>query len=188
MNVLGVSGSPREAGNSELITNHALKALSQEGIETELISLAGKTILPCTACMSCQNEERCVLDDDLMPIYEKMKSADGIILTTPVYFGSATALIKGLMERTGYISRHNNGTLKGKVGGPLVVGRRGGLTFTFAQMNYWFHILEFYMVGASYWNIAFGRNKGEVSQDQEGLDTAWSFGKNMAKLMKHINA
>ena len=186
MKALGISGSPREGGNSEFITNHALKAIAEEGIETELVSLAGLTIMPCTACMACQKQERCIIEDDLMPIYEKMKAADGLILTTPVYYGSATALIKGLMERTGYVARHAGNTFKGKVGGPLVVARRGGMTFTFAQMNMWFHILEFTMTGASYWNFAIGRAKEEVANDKEGLDTAWSFGKNMAGLMKAL--
>ncbi len=128
MKALGITGSPRKGGNSELIPNHARRAMAEEGIETELISLAGLTILPCTACMACQKEERCIIEDDLMPIYEKMKAADCIILTTPVYYGSATALIKGLMERAGYVARHAGNQFKGKVGGPLVVARRGGMT------------------------------------------------------------
>ena len=186
MKALGISGSPRKDGNSVLITNHALKAMAEEGVETELISLSGLTILPCTACMACLKEERCIIEDDLMPIYEKMKAADGIILTTPVYFGSATALIKGLMERTGYIVRNSGGSCKGKVGGPLVVARKGGLTFTFAQMNYWFQTLEFYMTGVAHWNIAVGMNRGEVANDKEGMEAAWNFGKSLAFLMKAV--
>ncbi len=188
MKALGIVGSPRKGGNTETITSHALKALAEEGIETELIPLAGLRIEGCTACGACANAETCPIDDDLLPIYHKMKEADCIILSSPVYFSSATALIKGLMERTGFIGRNNGRVFKGKTGGPIVVGRRGGQNFTFAQMNYWYQILEFYMTGASYWNIAFGRNKGEVANDQEGLDTAWSFGKNLAYLMKKLNA
>ncbi len=186
MKALGISGSPRKDGNSVLITNHALKALAEEGVETELISLAGLTIFPCNACMACLKEERCTIEDDLMPIYEKMKEADGIILTTPVYFGSATGLMKGFMERTGYIVRNSGGTCRGKVGGPLVVARRGGLTFTLAQMNYWFLTLEFYMTGVSHWNIAVGGEKGEVANDKEGMEAAWKLGKSMAFLMKSV--
>jgi len=188
MKALGISGSPRPDGNSVLITNHALKAMAEEGIETELLSLAGLSILPCNACMACTKAERCVIEDDLMPIYEKMKEADGIIIATPVYFGSATALVKGLLERTGYIVRNNGGTFRGKVGGPLVVARRGGLTFTLAQMNYWFQTLDFYMAGVARWNIAVGREKGEVANDAEGMNAAWNFGKSLAFLMKAVHA
>ncbi len=121
-----------------------------------------------------------------MPIYQKMKAADGIILASPVYYGSATALIKGLMERAGRISRSDGEPFSGKVGGPLVVARRAGHNFTFAQLMFWFHHQGFFMPGSTYWNVAFGRNKGDVSQDEEGLRTAYNFGKNMALLMKKL--
>ena len=188
MKALGISGSPRVDGNCMLITGHALSAMAEEGIETELVSLSGLSILGCTACMACLKEERCTLDDDLMPVYEKMKEADGIIISTPVYFGSATALVKGLLERTGYVVRNNRGTFRGKVGSPLVVARRGGLTFTLAQMNYWFQTLEFYMAGVARWPIAVGAAKGEVADDKEGMTAAWNLGKNMSSLMKAVHA
>ncbi len=186
MKAIGISGSPRKEGNTEFITNHALQAIAEEGIKTELISLSGLAIGHCTGCYACQTEHRCVIEDDLAPLYDRMLAADGIILSTPVYFSASTSLMKAFMDRTGMIARQTGNAFKGKVGGPLVVGRRGGLNFTFAQMNYWFQILQFYMTGASYWNIAFGRNQGEVAQDQEGLETARSFGKNLAHLMKHL--
>ena len=188
MKALGISGSPRVDGNSMLITGHALTAMAEEGIETELISLAGLSILGCNACMACLKQERCIIEDDLMPIYEKMKAADGIIIATPVYFGSATALVKGLIERTGYIVRNSGGTFRGKVGGPIVVARRGGLTFTLAQMNYWFQTMEFYMAGVARWNIAVGSGKGHVANDKEGMDGAWNLGKGLAYLMKAVHA
>ncbi len=90
------------------------------------------------------------------------------------------------MDRVGFISgprRH----FAGKIGGPLVVARRAGQNYTFAQLMYWFHLLGFYMPGSTYWNIAFGREKGEVEQDEEGLQTAWNFGKNVAYLTKKVH-
>ena len=107
MKVVAIIGSPRKNGNTELLAAHALKAIAEEGIETELVPLAGKDIRGCTACMACARKEDCSIKDDLMPVYNKMKEADGIILASPVYYGSCTALIKGLMERTGFISRFN---------------------------------------------------------------------------------
>jgi multimeric flavodoxin WrbA len=186
MKAIGVVGSPRKSGNTELLTAHTLKAIAEEGIETELLSLAGLDIRPCTACMACQKEEHCSIKDDLLPIYLKMKDADGIILASPVYYGSATALMKAVMERTGYISRWNGGRFQGKVGGPLVVARRAGQNFTFAQLTLWFQILGFYIPGSTYWNVAVARDKGEVVNDTEGMQTAWNFGKNMAFLIKKL--
>ena len=139
MKAIGIVGSPRKNGNTELLTAHALKAIAEEGFETELVQLAGLEIKPCNACMVCKKEERCSLEDDLFPIYLKMKEADGIIVSSPVYYGSATALVKSFIERAGYISRWNGEPFRGKVGGPLVVARRAGKNFTFAQLNFWFH-------------------------------------------------
>lgn len=188
MKAIGIVGSPRKNGNTEILTNHTLKAIAEEGIDTELIRLAGLDIKPCTGCIECKDKEDCPLKDDLLPIYNKMKEADIILLASPVYFGSATALVKALMERAGYIAYWHK-TFAGKVGGPLVVGRRSGHVFTHSQLTCWFQILGFFTSGSTYWNIAMGgREKGEVEQDEEGLKTAWNFGKNMALLVKKLKA
>ena len=187
MKVIGIVGSPRKNGNTELLTKHTLKAISEEGLDTELIRLAGLEIKPCNACMACKEQEICSIKDDLFPIYLRMKEAEGIILASPVYYGSATALIKALMERVGYIAHWNGEPFHGKVGGPLVVARRAGKNFTIAQLTFWFQILGFFIPGSTYWNVAIGREKGEVEQDEEGLQTAWNFGKNMAFLIKKLS-
>ncbi|MFB0556448.1 MAG: flavodoxin family protein [Dehalococcoidia bacterium] len=187
MKVIGIVGSPRKNGNTELLTKHTLKAISEEGVDTEVIRLAGLEIKPCNACMACKEKEICSIKDDLFPIYLRMKEAEGIILASPVYYSSATALIKALMERVGYIARWNGEPFHGKVGGPLVVARRSGQNFTIAQLTFWFQILGFFIPGSTYWNIAIGEEKGEVEQDEEGLETAWNFGKNMAFLIKKLS-
>ena len=185
MKAIGVVGSPRKNGNTEILTKHTLKAIAEEGLDTELIRLAGLDIRPCDACRVCRDEERCPIDDDLFPLYTKIKEAEAVILASPVYYGSATALIKAFMERTGHIGNPRR-VFAGKVGGPLVVARRAGQNFTLAQLMYWFHILGFFMPGSTYWNISFGREKGEVQNDEEGLATAWNFGKNIALLVKKL--
>ena len=186
MKTIAIVGSPRKNGNTEIIARHTLKAIEEEGIETELITLAGLNIQGCNACKACAKQEACPIDDDVFPIYQKMKAADAIILASPVYYGSATALIKALMERAGFIGRSQGRIYAGKVGGALVVARRAGQNFTFAQLTLWFQILGFYIPGSTYWNIAIGREKGEVSGDEEGMRTAWNFGKNVAFLVKKL--
>jgi multimeric flavodoxin WrbA len=125
----------------------------------------------------------------MMSIYTSMKKADAIILASPVYCGSAPALLKALMERTAYMIRHNDVRLfAGKVGGPLVVARRAGKNFTLAQLLYWFQILGFVTPGSTYWNVAFGLDRGDVERDEEGLATARDFGKNIAFLLKNLKS
>lgn len=187
MKAIGIVGSPRKGGNTEILTAHCLKAIEEEGIETELVSLAGLDIAGCNACGYCFENEGCSIEDDMQPIFEKMIAADAIIVGTPVYFSSATALVKGFLERVGYISRQRGG-FAGKVGGPLVVARRGGQNFTVAELLFWFHLMQIINPGSTYWNMAFGREKGEVEEDEEGMMTAWNFGKNVAKVCKKLRA
>ena len=185
MKAVGVVGSPRKNGNTEILTEHTLKAIAEEGLETELIRLAGLNIRPCDACGVCREEEKCPIDDDFYPLYLKIKEADAIVLASPVYYGSATALLKAFMERSGHLGGPRR-AFAGKVGGPLVVARRAGQNFTVAQITYWYQILGLFVPGSTYWNMAFGREPGSVKEDEEGLRTAWNFGKNVAHLVKKL--
>ena len=133
MKAIGIIGSPRVGGNTEILTKHTLKAIEEEGLTTELIRLAGLDIRPCNACMVCKSEEGCPIEDDLFPLYNKMKEAEAIILASPVYFSAVPGLLKAFIERAGYIAK-NNKAFVGKVGGPLVVARRGGANFTFSEL------------------------------------------------------
>ncbi len=184
LKAIGIVGSPRKAGNTEILTAHCLKAMAEEGLRTELVRLAGKDIRGCNACGYCfEHPGECSIKDDLEPIHKKMLSADIIVVGSPVYFGSATSLVKGLLERAGYISR---GKYAGKVGGPLVVARRAGQNFTFAELLFWFHITGMVNPGSIYWNVAIGREKGEVAKDEEGMRIAWQFGKNCARVAQKL--
>ncbi len=189
--IVGIVGSPRVEGNTELLVDEALKAAGEEGVETELLRLAGKEVKPCDACLSCRKTGECRIRDDFKYFFDKMAEADGIILATPVYFGSATAEIKALIDRAGYVSSARGRLGKGRVfenkaGGGIVVARRAGHNFTFAQLLFFFLQQGMIVPGSTYWNIAFGREKGEASKDEEGLETARNFGKKMAWLLKRI--
>jgi multimeric flavodoxin WrbA len=189
MNVVAITGSPRKNGNTEILTRHALQAIEEEGLDTELVSLAEIEIKPCTACGVCKKEERCSIEDELWPVYLRMKQSDAIILASPVYYGSATAQMKAFMDRAGYIGHWNGRVFEGKVGGSLVVARRAGKNFTFAQLNFWFQNVGCFTPGSSYWNVAFGDfDKGTVEVDEEGMQTAWNFGKNIAFLVKRLKS
>jgi multimeric flavodoxin WrbA len=184
MKALGIVGSPRNGGNTEQLMNLVLTTIAEQDIDTELLTLAGKDIRPCTACMACKGVEKCSIDDDLFPIYLKMKEADAIIIGTPVYFQGPSALVRAFIERTGYISALNGRVFKGKVGGPLVVARRSGLAETYSQLLLWYSGQRFIMPGS--YNIAIGRDKGEVLKDEEGVKVAQEFGKAVALLLKKL--
>jgi len=184
MKVVGIVGSGNRGGNTEIITRIALEEVEKEGLETELISLAGKKIQPCDGCRSCVKTGKCHFKDDFEAIFLKMKKADGIILSTPVYYGAAAPQLVSFLSR--FYSKKNK-PLRNKVGGPIVVARRAGQNFTFAQIMFFFMIQEMIVPGSTYWNVAFGRLKGDVLKDDEGIQTIRHFGKKLAWLAKKIN-
>ena len=186
MKILAISGSPRKEGNTEILLGIAREVLEERGVETELISLAKKSIHGCDACMACANEPKCIIEDDFDPIYRKMIDSDGFIVGSPVYFSSAVPEIMALLDRAGFVSRRNGNLFNRKVGGPVTVARRIGQNFTFAQLYLWFAVNGMIVPGSSYWNIAFGREKGEVLKDEEGIKTIKNFAENIAWLLKKI--
>jgi multimeric flavodoxin WrbA len=183
MKVVGIVGSVRRGGNTEILTRIALEEVRKEGFETELIGLGGKKIEPCDGCRSCKKTGKCHIKDDFESIFAKMKEADGIILATPVYYGAATPQMVSLISR--FYSKRGK-PLKNKVGGPIVVARRAGHNFTFAQLMFFFMISGMIVPGSSYWTVAFGRLKGEVLKDEERIDTVREFGQKLAWLIKKI--
>ena len=189
--VIAVCGSPRLKGNTEELLQFFCDRVKDQGLEAELILLARNRVEPCIACVKCKQTKdgACAQgNDDFNAIFDKMKAADAVVLGSPVYFGCATAQITSLLQRAGYVAKANGGLLSGKVGGAVVVARRAGQNFTFAQLNYFFYISEMVVPGSTYWNVAFGRNKGEVMNDEEGVQTVARFADNVAALVKKLRA
>lgn len=189
MNAIAISGSARGGGNTEILLKKCLSILESEGIPGELVCLAEKRIEACTACGECfkNQDNACVLgQDDFDEVFAKMVAADIIILGSPVYFGSAPADLVALMDRAGYVARANGNLFSRKLGGPVVVARRAGQNFTYAQLMYWFMIADMVVPGSTYWNVGFGHAPGEVNDDTEALETVTRFAENLAWLAKKI--
>lgn len=187
--VLGISGSARTKGNTERLIRRALSMFEVEGFETDFLSLAEHPVKPCMACGRCLTSEvvKCYQDDPAFEgILERFAAAHGILVGSPVYFGSAAPQVMALLDRVGYVARRHPELLRRKVGAAVVVARRAGQNFTFAQINYFFLIAEMIVPGSTYWNIAFGREKGEVENDQEGIRTLETLAENMAWLLKKL--
>jgi multimeric flavodoxin WrbA len=189
MKVLGVSGSPRRGGNTDTLIQTGLEVLAGEGLATEFLSLADRPVKPCIACGGCGkcDDPRCVQEDPAFDgIVERFIEADGFLIGSPVYFGSATPQTMALLDRVGYVARQKDNFLRRKTGAAVVVARRAGQNFTFAQLNYFFLINEMIVPGSTYWNIAFARQRGEVANDAEGMATVKQLALNMAWLMKKL--
>ncbi len=191
MKVIAFNGSGRKDGNTAVLLNKVLDELSKEGIETELIQLAGKAPQGCMACYRCfeNKDQKCaVTTDNLNEYLAKMIKADGILLGSPVYFTDVTAGIKALIERCGMVSIANKGLFKRKVGAAVVAVRRAGAVRTFDTLNHLFLHGQMIIAGSTYWNMGMGRDSGQVKEDEEGIQTMQTLGKNMAWLLKKIHA
>src|SRR5208283_4194623 len=189
MKVVAFNGSARKDGNTAMLLKRVLSVLEAEGIETELIQLAGEQIHGCTACRACfeTKNQRCVIADDNVNAYiQKMVEADGIILGSPTYFGMMSPEMKALIDRAGFVARANPDLLKYKVGAAVVAVRRAGGMTTFDAINHFFLINQMIVPGSSYWNIGIGNKKGEVEKDEEGMKTMEDLGRNMAWLIKKL--
>jgi len=191
MKVVAFNGSARKDGNTAVLLRGVLKVLEAEGFETELIQLAGEQIRGCTACRACfeTKDERCAVAEDKVNIYiQKMKEADGVLLGSPTYFGMMSPEMKALIDRAGFVARANPDMLKYKVGAAVVAVRRAGGMSTFDAINHFFLINQMIVPGSSYWNIGVGHKKGEVANDEEGMQTMEVLGKNMAWLIRKLKA
>jgi multimeric flavodoxin WrbA len=191
MKVLAINGSARKAGNTAILLRHVMDELEKEGIETELVELAGKTIHGCKACYVCsknQDNQCSHKKDDLNAVLDKMVEADGFLIGSPTYFADVTAEIKALIDRSGMVARANGNLFSRRVAAPVVAVRRAGSIHAIDTINHYLSITGMIIPGSTYWNMGMGRDKGEVESDQEGLQTMANLGRNMAWLMKKIAA
>lgn len=191
MKVIAFNGSARKQGNTAILINHVFSELEKEGIETELVELAGKKIQGCTACYKCfeTKDRKCAVKNDIVnECIEKMAEADGIILGSPTYFADITSEMKALIERAGFTSGANGGMFKRKVGAAVIAVRRGGAIHAFDSINHFFHINQMIVPGSSYWNVGIGREIGGVDKDEEGIRNMKNLGENMAWLLKKIRS
>ncbi|MFZ5950914.1 MAG: flavodoxin family protein [Candidatus Rifleibacteriota bacterium] len=190
MKVVAFNGSPRKEGNTAILLNEVLGQLSSQGIETELLQLGGQVIRGCIACGRCaelKNKKCAITNDPINDYIELCAKADAVLLGSPTYFADVTAELKAFIDRVGMVGMVNGAMFKRKAGAAVVAVRRGGSVHAFDTINHFFQISQMFTIGSSYWNMGYGRNPGEVKQDEEGLQTMQNLGKNMAWLLKCID-
>jgi len=184
--VLGISGSPRKDGNTEVLIKEALEGARSKGAEVEMIALAGKDIKGCQAHPTCGQGGKCLIDDDMQPIYAKLMEADAIIIGTPVYFGGMTGQTKSFLDRTYLLSKMGR-KLEGKVGGIIAVGGRAGHELTTATiMDYM--TLQGLVLPSGAFAHSFVRDLGAAKSDEKSMKAARALGERVAATAMKLKA
>jgi len=187
MKVLLINGSPKVHGSTYTALCEVAKELEKEKIETEIFHVGKNPIRGCMACGGCygDNSGKCVFNDDTVNIgLEKAKEADAFVFGSPVHYAAASGHMTSFLDRFFYAGDG----FQYKPGAAIVCCRRGGSTAAFEQLNKYFTISNMPIVSSQYWNMVHGNTPEEVQQDLEGMQTMRTLGKNMAWLLKSIQA
>ena len=181
MKVLLINGSPNLHGCTATALEEMIKTFEKEGIETELVSIGNKNIRGCISCNKCSEIGRCVFDDCVNEIAPKFEAADGLVIGSPVYYGSPSGTLLSFLDRLFYstpFSKHF------KVGAAVVSCRRGGNTASFDVLNKYFTISNMPVASSTYWNQVHGFTADDVKKDLEGLQTMRNLARNMAFMIR----
>ena len=185
MKVLLVNGSPRAAGCTNTALEEVAKTLGEAGIETEIFWLGAKPVQDCVACGKCRKLKKCVFDDVVNTLIEKAKTADGFVFGSPVYYAHPSGRVQSALDRAFYAGKY---AFAGKPGTAVVSARRGGTAASFDVINKYFGISSMPVVSSTYWNMVYGNTPDEVRRDEEGMQTMRNLGRNMAYLLRCIEA
>ncbi len=185
MKVLLVNGSPRAAGCTNTALEEVAKTLGEAGIETEIFWLGAKPVQDCVACGKCRELKKCVFDDVVNTLIEKAKTADGFVFGSPVYYAHPSGRVQSALDRAFYAGKY---AFAGKPGAAIVSARRGGTAASFDVINKYFGISSMPVVSSTYWNMVYGNTPDEVRRDEEGMQTMRNLGRNMAYLLRCIEA
>lgn len=183
MNVLLINGSPHKNGAGFTVLSEMEKVFQKNDIDTELIQVGSQTVRGCMACNYCASHGKCTIDDIVNEVAPKFEKADGIVVSSPVYYASANATLIAFLDRLFYSTSFDK-TMK--VGASVVTARRGGLSATFDELNKYFTISNMPVAASQYWNSVHGNSAEEAAQDKEGLQTMRSLAENMSFLIKSI--
>jgi multimeric flavodoxin WrbA len=183
MKVTAFNGSPNNDGVIQNALYIMRAELEHEGIQTEIIQVGKENIRGCIDCRKCRELGKCAFNDDLVnSAAEKVNEADGIIIGSPVYYGSIAGNFKCFLDRLFFSGLR----LEYKAASAVVSCRRAGGINAFHQMNNYFNLTDAFIVPSVYWEIVHGSNREESLEDAEGLYVVKHSARSMAWLIKAL--
>ena len=186
MKVLLVNGSPKEKGCTFTALSFVAEELEAAGVNTQIYHLGKEAIEGCRACGYCFKNDSCVIGDSVNTFVELAKEADGLVVGSPVHFASATGALTAFLDRVFYSSKGS--PFHYKPGAAIVSARRAGTTATLDQLQKYLLYSRMPLVPSQYWPMIHGTTPDEVVQDLEGVQIMRTLGRNMAWLLRAIEA
>lgn len=189
MNVLGISGTPRENGNSEILLRYALRPFEEQRWAVKHFRLREMTVHPCRACEECQERGICTIDDDMQQIYESFRWCDALLVSSPVYSRNVSSQLLAVLDRH-YAVRAER-PLEGKVGGAIAVGRGtcGGQTITINAIYTWMLSCGIICVPGELNGVtAVASEPGDILQQENRLRQATILGRNVLKVAERMRS
>lgn len=184
MKVILINGSAHKEGTTYAALREVQKALTEEGVESEIIQVGQLATHGCIGCGSCYKNGKCVFDDEVNQVAKKFEEADGIIVGSPVHYAAPSGGLICFLDRLFYSTRFDK---RFKVGASVVCARRGGCTAAFDVLNKYFTISGMPVVSSTYWNQVHGANASDAALDEEGMQCMRNLGRNTAFLIKSIS-
>ena len=182
MKVIAINGSPRAKGNTYSSLAVVCEELNKNGIETEIIQIGNMNLTGCKACGYCgKNGGKCVFNDGLNEIVEKVKEADGLVVGSPVYYAGINGTVKSFLDRLFFTS---SASMRFKAAASLVALRRSGGVAALEEINRYFLFSEMIITPTRYWSVIHGGAPAEALKDEEGMQIARNIGNNMAYILK----
>ncbi|MBR5883233.1 MAG: flavodoxin family protein [Mailhella sp.] len=186
MKVLLINGSPHVRGCTYTALSEVASELINQGISTQIFHIGTDPIAGCIACGACRkNGGRCFRNDVVNEVMSLAAQSDGIVLGSPVYYASISGQLSSFLDRLFFAG---SALMANKPGAAVVSCRRGGASAAFDALNKYFTISNMPVVSSNYWNQVHGSNPAEVKQDEEGMQTMRQLGRNMAWLLKCMEA
>lgn len=186
MKVMMLNGSPHKNGSTRTALGAVADALAENGVESETVQVGHLALKSCQGCGHCRrnNTGKCVIGDEVNAFLDEAANADGFVFGSPVHYSGITGALQSFLGRAFYAGN----CFAHKPGAAVLVCRRGGSVPAFDQINKFLAISQMPIVTSTYWNMAFGNSAEEIMRDKEGLQIMRGIGRNMAWLLRCIEA
>lgn len=190
MKVMLVNGSPHRHGCTDRALQEVARTLEEDGVKAEIFWIGAKPVGGCIACGGCDRTGACVFDDAVNEFRAKAAEADGFVFGAPVHYAHAGASLLGFMDRLFYSNGRAGqpNVFRHKPAAAVASARRAGTTAALDDIQKFLTISQMPVVSSRYWNNVHGNTPEEVEQDAEGLWTMRQLGRNMAWLLRSIEA